>query len=302
MEENKEIKKEEKSNIHKKKIPIYLYIIGIVVVLLLILIISLVVVSSKAKEEVETPPPKVEEPITPPSISNLTEEDAKKIYQETLPFIKNYVGASIHHIDKMTVSNANTNFLRSFAFSKIDFKEGDLQPYINDDGTPKCIGDTCTLTALLNDGWYRFSPTLLQEKAMYYYGSEIDNGDFSDEINANVMYVDNMYSRSIASTEKILSHHYTEYVSYEVSGDLLFVTDKYLYIHGKLDERKEHYLITIYGDSSMKTTIGSGKYIDASNLVDFIVQTYERKKVTYKHAFKQAIDGHWYWISSEQVK
>ena len=127
MEENNEIKKEEKNNIHKKKIPIYLYIIGIVVVLILILIISLVVVSSKAKEEVETPPPKVEEPVTPPSISNLTEEDAKKIYQETLPFIKNYVGASIHHIDKMTVSNANTNFLRSFAFSKIEFPEIDLK-------------------------------------------------------------------------------------------------------------------------------------------------------------------------------
>lgn len=302
MEENKEIKKEEVKKDNKKKIPMYVYIVGIVVVLLLILIISLVVMVNSGDDEVVEEPPKVEEPVTPPSINSLTETDAKKIYEETLPFIKNYVGASIHHIDRMTVINTNTNFLRSFAFTKIKFKEGDLLPYINDDGTLKCVGETCTLTALLNDGWYRFSPTLLQEQAKYYYGTEIPNGDFSDEIIANVMYIDDMYARSIASNERILSYHHNEYVSYEVVGDTLFVTDKYLYIYGELDERKENFNVTVYGDSSKKTKIGSGVYLDAGNLIEFIIPTYERKKVSYKHEFKQAADGHWYWISSEQVK
>ena len=80
------------------------------------------------------------------------------------------------------------------------------------------------------------------------------------------------------------------------------LTDKYLYITGKLDDRKANYDVIIYGDSAKKVTVGTGKYVVADNLVDLIIPNYDRKKVTYKHGFKKAQDGHWYWVSSEQVK
>lgn len=306
MEENKEIKeevkvKDTKKEPVKKSIPMYVYVIGIVVVLILILIISLAVVAN-SDDEVPVEEPTTEEKVEEKDPSKLTDKDAKKIFEEALPYIEDYEGTTIYHNDKMMAGNANTEFLRAFAYSKIEFKEGDLTPYKNVDGTDMCGENGCTHQELLNKGWYTFSPTLLQEKSMYYYGAEVVNGKFVDRQDAVIEYKENMYSRSVLSTSTALSHHYREYVSFEVVEDTLYITDKYLYIYGVVDSKKDNYLITLYGDSAKKNRIGGGTYLIADNLVDLIVPNYERKKVTYKHAFKKASDGHWYWISTVQVK
>ncbi len=299
MEENKEIKNIEINNKSKKKIPMYVYIIGISAVLLIILIVALAVMAN-SEDEVVTDSPKVEETETVDP-SKLNDAAVKKIYEDTLPYIDNYVGASVYHVNKMTVLNTNTNFLRSFAFTKIQFKEGEKLSYLNEGELPVC-GDGGCNDGTIAQGWYRFDPVLLQNQAKYYYGTEIANGDFSDKIYSNVMYENGMYKRSDVKGNGILSYNYREFVSYEVIEDTLYITDKYLYLYGVLDDRGEHYEIGIYGDSSKHQKFGSGKYLEADNLVEFIVPNYDRKKVTYKHAFKQADDGHWYWISSEQVK
>ena len=108
MEENKEIKVEEtKKVVEKKKIPMYVYIVGIVAVLLIVLIIALVVMAN-SEEEVPpvTEPPKVEENINDKDMTELTVADVKKIYGESLPYLDTYVGTTIYHTNKMTVSNA----------------------------------------------------------------------------------------------------------------------------------------------------------------------------------------------------
>lgn len=294
MEENKEIKKE----IVKNKIPMYVYIVGIVVVLLLILIIALVV-TFNSDEEVPVEGPKVEEQDT----GKLTEANVKKIYNEALPIVdENSIGTNVYYVDKITVSNANASNLRAFAFSKIQFKDGDIQPRLNNDGTQMCAEEGCTFDNMLKSGWYKFNASLLQEKAKYLYGVEIENGEFSEKSGTNTTYNNGVYEHGIVKSSSVLSYHYREFVSYEVVEDTLYVIDKYLYIYGTLNDRKDNYQITIYGDSAKKTKLGSGTYLVADNLIDFIVPTYERKKVSYKHAFKKAADGHWYWISSEQLK
>ena len=141
MEENKEIiqediKKEKvKKNITKKKIPMYVYIVGIVVVLIIILIIALAVMANSDEEVPPVEQPVVEENVNDKDLTTLTENDVKKIYNESLPFISDYVGTTIYHTDKMTVSNANQSFLRAFSFSKIAFNEDNVMVPINEDGT-----------------------------------------------------------------------------------------------------------------------------------------------------------------------
>ena len=309
MEENKEIIQEDikkenvKKNITKKKIPMYVYIVGIVVVLILILIIALAVMANSDEEVPPVEQPVVEENVNDKDLTTLTENDVKKIYNESLPFISDYVGTTIYHTDKMTVSNANQSFLRAFSFSKIAFNEDNVMAPINEDGTEFCIENDCSYEALLSKEWYRFNSSLLNEKSIYYYGVSIAHGDFSEYPHYIVKYSNDMYQHEVVDFEyDDLSYHHREYVSYEISEDTLYITDKYLYITGKLDDRKTNYDVVIYKDSAKKVTIGSGKYVVADNLIDLIVPNYDRLKVTYKHGFKKAQDGHWYWVSSEQVK
>lgn len=295
--DNKEI---QSTNQMKKRVPLYFCIAGIVVVLLFIFIVSLVVMANSEEKEVGEPP-KVEEKEELVDLNKITNEEVIEIYNGSLPFIEDYEGGNIYSTEKVSITNADKRFLRSFAFSKIEFKEGDLLPYLREDGTEMCDEDGCTHQELLDEGWYRFSSTLLQEKAKYYYGTDIENGSFNNELFAGIEYVDNMYKRSVVGGKIMLSSHYREFVSFEVIEDTLFVYDKYLYIYGENDDRGDHLLITVYGDSMKKNKLGSAKYMDSENLVDFIVPTYERKKANYKHTFKKAEDGHLYWISSEPV-
>ena len=280
-------------------------IIGIVVVLGLILIIAVGSLGSGSDEDVSVDDPKTEEKVDDKKDSKeFDDEDAKKIYEGALPFVNAETpGINIYHLDKMTVANANVNYLRAYAFSKIKFQDGDLKPITNQDGTTSCSGDACTTKDLLKQGKYSFNASLLQDKAKYLYGTEIANGEFSEKLGVITTYKDGIYIRDINDNKSNeLSYHYREYSSFEKDGDTLYVTDKYLYICGSLDSRGDNYFVTIYGDSAKKKTIGTGTYLVADNLVEFIVPTYDRKKVSYKHEFKKASDGHWYWVSTELVK
>ena len=55
-------------------------------------------------------------------------------------------------------------------------------------------------------------------------------------------------------------------------------------------------------DSAKKKSLGKGTYLEADNLVDFIVPNYDRKKSNYKHTFKKSSEGNWYWVSSEPIQ
>ncbi len=302
--DNNEFKFEiRKTDTNKKiNIPMYVYIVGGVVLVLIVFIVALAVMAG-SDEEVPVDPPKVEENVGDKDVNQFTESDVKKIYNEALPFVdEEVVGTSTYYVDKITVSNADSSYLRAFAFKNIQFKEGDINPVTNEDGTQVCADEGCTFDSMLKQGWYTFNSSLLQEKAKYLYGVEIENGVFSENIGSYTTYNNGIYTHGTGGGSTVLSHHYREFVSYEIDGDTLYVTDKYLYIYGTPDSRGDNYLITIYGDSAKKTKLGSGTYLVADNLVEFIVPTYDRKKVTYKHAFKKAADGHWYWISSEPVK
>lgn len=296
VEDDKKVKYNIKNGLTK---PLYVYvIIGILLLVVIILLVALLLGGSKNNELVEPPISVVDN-----NNGKLTDNEVKRIYQEEMPFIESdTLLINTYSTDKVTISTGNNSFFRAFAFLKIQFKDGDITSYKDSNGLEMCADVGCTFDNMYKQGWYMYDAALLQEKAKYLYGTEIDNGDFAEYIGVYNTYKDNYYYHKVIAQSNLLSYHYREFVSYEVVDDTLYINDKYLYIYGVLDSRRENYSVTIYGDSTKNNKIGSGTYLVADNLVDFIVPNYDRKKVNYRHAFKKADDGHWYWISSEPVK
>lgn len=303
--EEKVEKVSENKNISLPKIPFYIYIVIGVVLCLLILIISLVVMSNGGNEKTEEQT-KQEEVLK--DDKTLNDTTVKRIYEDGIPFVGHYVNeTNTYSVEKVTFDNADKGYLRAFAFKKTEFKEDDVSPILNEDGTPvlefcdeEC--DDWTYEDLVNSEIFMFKADALQESAKKLYGREIPHGDFNVFLEAGGTYKDGMYEYICQGGVNYLSYHFREYVSFELVEDSLYVYDKYLYVYGELDSRHEHYNVSVYADSAKKKLLGKGTYLEADNLVDFIVPTYERKKANYKHEFKKDKDGHWYWVSSEPVQ
>ena len=303
--EEKEKVVEEKKSFKLPKLPLYVYVVIGVVVSIFVLIIALVVASSGSEEVPETPV-KQEEVIE--DGKELTDASVKKIYEEALPFVGHYVyEMNTYGTEKITFDNADKGYLRAFAFQNIDFKEEDVSPILDEAGNPvlEFCDEDCgdwTYEDLVNSAGFMFNADVLQESAKKLYGREIAHGNFNVYLEAGGTYKDGQYEYICQGGSDHLSHHYREYVSFQLGEDTLYVYDKYLYIYGELDSRHEHYNVEVYADSAKKKLLGKATYLEADNLVDFIVPTYERKKANYRHEFKKAEDGHWYWISSEPLK
>lgn len=289
----------------KLVIPIQVYVVVCIGILLISIIVGMVIAKdNKEKPEESNNNTKVEEKVPETDKNKFSDKDAKKIYETKLPFVGHYVmQENLYTTSKVTYENANKSYLRAFAFQNIKFSEGQISSYVNEDGTLMCETDEigCDFDSLLSEGWYVFDQALLQESAKKLYGREISNGDFKEYLESGATYKDGKYYHNQGGGSNFLSHHYREYVSFELKDDTLYINDKYLYIYGELDARNEHYLVTIYGDSAKKNKIGTATYLDADNLVDFIVPTYERKKSNYQHVFKKDEKGNWYWVSSEPI-
>ena len=250
-----------------------------------------------------------EEPIQ--EESGITEELIKEIYKKKLPVISDYAfQTSVYTTEMVTVENANLEYLRAFAFNNIEFKEGDLLPFINEDGSEMCSEVvSCDFDSLLEDGWYRFDAKLLQEQAKKLYGQEIKNGEFYESVASGAQYVNGYYVHSHGGGTDAYAGSYRNYLSYEIIDDILYVTDEYLYARGeyKLDENdNEIVILIVYTDSELKNALGTEKYVENMNVEDSIlkqvIKDYGSKALKYKHAFKQNADGTWYWISTEPVK
>ena len=283
------------------KLPMYFYIIAGVVVAILVLIIALVVV---ANGDEETPKDSTNTQETAgKDDGKFNDASAKKIYESKLPFVGHYVNeTNTYNVGKVTFETIDASYLRAFAYLNIDFKDGDLKAY-NDQGIiENCEDESCKHDALLKSGLYSFDAQLLQDSAKKIYGKEIVNGDFNEYLTTGATYKDNVYYHNAKSESNYLSYHHREYVSYELVENTLYVYDKYLYIYGELDSKSDNYNIVVYADSAKKRSLGKGTYLEADNLVDFIVPNYDRKKSNYKHTFEKSSDRNWYWVSSEPVQ
>lgn len=283
------------------KIPMYVYIIGGVVIAILVLIIALVVVAN-GDEEVPQDPAATQGTVNKDDYK-FDDESAKKIYESKLPFVGHYVKeTNTYNVNKVTFDTLDKGYLRAFAYLNINFKYGDLKAYTEAGIVSSCEEDSCKHHNLLKTGLYAFDAKLLQDSALKLYGKEIENGDFNEYLTTGATYKDNVYYHTANSESNYLSYHHREYVSYEIVENTLYVFDKYLYIYGELDSRSDNYNVVVYADSAKKKSLGKGTYLEADNLVDFIVPNYDRKKSNYKHTFEKSSDGNWYWVSSEPVK
>ena len=113
----------------------------------------------------------------------------------------------------------------------------------------------------------------------------------------------NYYKLSIYGGGKGTSEHgYSELVKAEKSGDEIYIYDKFIYVdYTSIDIGETNPKIHIY------TTADKGDDISTETATEFsdnvkpakLFTKYESKLNTFKHTFKQAQDGTYYWVSTE---
>ena len=236
---------------------------------------------------------------------SLTESEVKNIYSTRVPILdKNLNDANAYQNKKIDVNNLNESLLRGFAFWNIDFKEGDITSFVNEDGSLMC-DEYCSFDDLWGEGWYIFDAKLLQDSAKELYGREIPNGDFADSVGSGATYTNGEYHHSAGGGTITAIKYYREFVTYEEVDDTLVVTDKFIKFVVEPNDSAEDYVVKVYTDSNNVTLIDTtnSKY-DAydEEFESSVIASYKDKMVQYKHTFKQDDNGNWYWVSTEPIK
>lgn len=235
----------------------------------------------------------------------ITEDDVKKIYSLRVPILeKNMDGVNAYQNKKVDVNTLDENLLRGFAFWNIDFKDGDISSFINEDGTLMCE-DLCSFDDLWGEGWFIFDAGLLQASAKELYGQEIKNGDFNDSIGSGATFENGKYHHSAGGGTIVSVKYYREFVSYEVTDDALIVTDSFIKFVVTPNDNTEDYTIKVYTDSNNSKLLDTknSQYDAYDKEFDTIIENnYKDDMIEYKHIFKKDDTGNWYWVSTEPVK
>ena len=94
---------------------------------------------------------------------------------------------------------------------------------------------------------------------------------------------------------------YSEIQKVEKDQDYIYIYDKFIYVDSsKLDVNEGDSKIHIYTSSNETNDIGSESSYPTSTKE--LYKKYEDKLETYKHTFKKAENGSYYWLSSEIYK
>lgn len=233
----------------------------------------------------------------------LTEVEVKEIYSTRVPVLdKNLDGVNAYQNKKVDVNTLDGNILRGFAFWNIDFKEGDITPFVNEDGSLMCE-EACSFDNLWGEGWFMFEPKLLQESAKELYGQEIENGSFDTGMGSSATYENGKYHHSMGGGTSTGIIYHRNFLSYEEKDGVLTITDKVIKLI--VESKEGDYEVQAYTDSTDSKLIATkiSEYDAYDKEFDtFIEDNFKDDMTNYKHTFKQDTKGNWYWVSTEPIK
>lgn len=233
------------------------------------------------------------------SVAKLSDTEVKDIYAKKIPIIETYgESPNTYQSTKKDISNMDLSYLRAFLYTKIEFKDGDIEPFPSDDATGfQVVG----FDDLYADGWFIFDASLLQEQSKIYLGQEIENGEFAEHAGSGAQYVDGKYQHSMGGATSIISTHLREYVSYTQNEDTLKIKDNYLgYYYDTLTNT-----YTIYSSSEKTTPVATITLEDTMSdeqVKEYMKTTYGVYIKEYTHTFKLDENNNWYWVSTEPTE
>lgn len=226
---------------------------------------------------------------------NLTEKEVKDIYDKKLPIMEWYGETpNIYQSSKKDINNMDLSFLRAFLYTKIEFKDGDIEPFPSEGTTYEVVG----FEDLYNDGWFIFEPSLLQEQAKIYLGQEIENGDFAEHVGSGATFQNGKYYHSMGGASSIIPSHLREFISSEQKDDTLTIKDKYIVYYYDTSS----FTYTVYNTSEQTTPVATftlQQEMTDEEVKNHILSTYEVYLKEYTHTFKKDNNDNWYWISTE---
>lgn len=213
----------------------------------------------------------------------------KKLYEYIPANDTNVILPNAYQDKKITKDSLGTKYLLEYAFGKLDLKDTDKTPLL-DDGKPL-------------DGWYSFDADLLQEKVKELFGTTLENMDFDCGAGAGCTYSNGRYSfTSGGGSGEGIDNLRTIKKAYK-DDNYLYIEDNYLALISTLES------IKIYKTSIAQNPIGeiTDNRSQIQTLEEYTAKLeklkseYSDQMTSYKHTFKKNTDGSYYWYSTEPI-
>lgn len=224
---------------------------------------------------------------------------SSSIVKDVYNIIPSYDGLvaylSAYQSSKMSVDNIDHEFLRAFAFTKLDGNMPKLpHPSLGEDAE-----------AEIEEGWYSFDAKYLRDKMLELYNKKIEDGDFNVSFSAGVTYQNGKYNHAVGGGSSFYSRVERQIEEAYVMNDELVIEDEYLYVlYGDIDGSGKT-KVEIYDSSDKKNKLLDEQVdeniMEEKNL-NKLISKCESQKKKYKHTFKKNDKGNYYWVSTEPVK
>lgn len=224
---------------------------------------------------------------------------SSSIVKDVYNIIPSYDGLvaylSAYQSRKMSVDNIDHEFLRAFAFTKLD---GNMSKFPH-----PSLGEDAE--AEIEEGWYSFDAKYLRDKMLELYNTKIEDGDFNVSFSAGVTYQNGKYNHAVGGGSSFYSRVERQIEEAYVMNDELVIEDEYLYVlYGDIDGSGKT-KVEIYDSSDKKNKLLDEQVdeniMEEENL-NKLISKCESQKKKYKHTFKKNDKDNYYWVSTEPVK
>lgn len=188
---------------------------------------------------------------------------------------------------KVTLDDLDSRIILRTAIENLDIKESDKKPFIDEKGN-------------VIQGWYAIDAQLLQNQVKKMYGKEVENQSFGDSAQGWI-YKDGLYKWSSGGAIGEHGANIRNIIKAYKDAENIYIEDKCLYYEESLTTLEAN----LYTSSDRVKLIKKWNYDNAEELVKTninIKRDYKDDMITYKHTFKKAEDGSYYWYSTEPVE
>lgn len=216
---------------------------------------------------------------------NTNDEQIAKLYKYIPAQDLNLIEKNAYQNQKITADNISSEYLLKNAFKNLEIKDSDKKAY----------GD-----------WYKFDAKLLQAKVKEMYGKNIENREFNIDAGEGCGYENGEYLYSVGGGSSEESRNIRKIQKAYKEGENICIEDKYLYLEIKdSEEDTEAKLYSSSDATKLVANLNNTQELYSMNKEqsnENIINQYGSQMSTYKHTFKKANDGSYYWYSTEPVK
>ena len=223
---------------------------------------------------------------------NIGSDQITKLYKYIPALDSDLIEKNAYQSTKITMNNLTSDYLLKNAFKNLELKDSDKKTF---DSSTTDVSDM-----------YRFDASLLQSKVKEMYGTNIDNQDFRISASEQCGYENGEYVYSVggASSEDIRN---IRKIQKAYSDDeSLYIEDSYLCLKIVDNDDSSYAKLFISSDSSNSLfdldNLNELYSMNNDKLSSYICNKYGSSMASYKHTFKKASDGSYYWYSTEPVK